>query len=287
MSFAPRPGTVYLVGAGPGDPDLITVRGRSCLRRSEVVLYDRLLHPALLDEAPAAARRIFVGKAPGRPGVGQAAIHRLLIDHARRGRIVVRLKGGDPFVFGRGGEEAEALAVAGVPWEVVPAVSSALGVPARAAIPLTHRGLARCFAVVTAHRQDGGDLDWATLAKLDTLVVLMAVAVLPKLCHELILGGRDPQTPAAIISRGTLPEERVVTGTLADLAERAAAALVRPPATIVIGWVVGLRSRLHGSTPAASAHLTPTEPQGKTLPDRHVHRFDPPTTTASTHNAGF
>lgn len=247
----PVPGTVYLVGAGPGDPELITVRGRRCLRRAGVVLYDRLLHPALLDEAPPTARRIFVGKARGRPGIGQGEIHRLLIAHARRGAVVVRLKGGDPFVFGRGGEEAEALSAAGVPWEVVPAVSSALGVPALAGIPLTHRHLAHGFAVVTGHQVDDG-LDWDAVAAIDTVVVLMGLGQLAALARVLIDRGRDPRTPAAAIARGTLPDERVVTGTLADLPARVAAEDLRPPATVVIGDVVGLRNRLVEAADRAS-----------------------------------
>lgn len=240
----PVPGTVYLVGAGPGDPELITVRGRRCLRHAGVVLYDRLLHPALLDEVPPSARRIFVGKARGQPGIGQAAIHRLLIAHARRGAVVVRLKGGDPYVFGRGGEEAEALHAAGIPWQVVPAVSSALGVPALAGIPLTHRRLAHGFAVVTGHQIADSALDWNALAAIDTLVVLMGLRHLAALSRELIAHGRDPQTPAAAIARGTLPDERVVTGTLADLAPRVIAESLRPPATVVVGDVVCLRQSL-------------------------------------------
>ena len=240
----PIPGTVYLVGAGPGDPELITVRGLRCLHHAGVVLYDRLTHPSLLDETPLSARRIFVGKAPGRPGVGQEAIHRLMIDHARRGTVVVRLKGGDPFVFGRGGEEAEALSMAGIPWAVVPAVSSALGVPALSGIPVTHRGLARCFAVVTGHQIGDSDLDWDALVAMDTLVVLMGLGRLAAISRKLIAHGRDPQTPAAVIARGTLPEEHVVTATLADLPSRVAAEEVRPPATFVIGDVVGLRQSL-------------------------------------------
>ncbi len=277
-------GTVFLVGAGPGDPDLITVRGLRCLQGADVVLYDRLLHPALLDEAPDDATRIFVGKSPGQPGLGQTGIHRLLINHARRGRRVVRLKGGDPFVFGRGSEEAEALTAAGIPWEVVPAVTSAVGVPASVGIPLTHRRLARSFAVVTAHQaanraeNQTGDvaddragnrandhaedhsLDWNALARIDTLVVLMGVAALPSVARELIAQGKDPQTPAAIIARGTLPDARVVSGTLNDLPMRAAASLIRSPATIVIGEVVGLRHRLIDDLTGEPLAHTPTSP---------------------------
>lgn len=238
-------GTVYLVGAGPGDPDLITRRGLRCLERAQVVLFDRLVHPDLLDEAPSSARRIFVGKAAGRPGIGQAAIHRLLIEHARQNHVVVRLKGGDPFVFGRGSEEALALTEAGIPWEVVPAVSSAVGVPARVGIPLTHRQLARSFAVVTAHRAAEEPVDWQALAGIDTLVVLMGVGALPVVTSELLAHGRSAETPAALISRGTLAEERVVQGTLADIAVRVEQEGLEPPATLVIGEVVSLRELLH------------------------------------------
>jgi len=245
---APVPGTVYLVGAGPGDPDLMTVRGLRCLRRAGVVLYDRLIHPSLLDEAPQGAQRIFVGKARGRPGLGQAAIHRLLIEHARRGQVVVRLKGGDPFVFGRGSEEAEALAAAGVPWEVVPAASSAFAVPALAGIPLTHRRLARGFAVVTGHQAAGGrEPDWAALAAIDTVVVLMGLAELATIAARLVEHGRDPATPAAVIARGTLPDERVVVARLDEIALRVAEQDVRSPATLVVGEVVGLREVLRES----------------------------------------
>jgi len=258
---SPDPGTVYLVGAGPGDPELITVRGLRLLRAADVVLHDRLIHPALLAEAPAAAELVFVGKSPGRPGVGQRGIARLLVDHARRGRVVVRLKGGDPFVFGRGGEEAAALTAAGVPWQVVPAVTSAVGVPARAGIPLTHRRLARSFAVVTAHRAgEEGEPDWRALARVDTLVVLMGVAALPAVARRLIDAGRAPETPAAVIERGTLPGERVVTGTLADLPARAAEAAVRSPATIVVGEVVAVREELRDGL--AFAGVPATSPPG-------------------------
>lgn len=258
VAAAPVPGTVYLVGAGPGDPDLMTVRGLRCLRRAGVVLYDRLVHPSLLDEAPPGAERIYVGKRRGRPGVGQAAIHRLLVEHARRGRVVVRLKGGDPFVFGRGSEEAEALAAAGVPWEVVPAVSSAFGVPALAGIPLTHRRLARGFAVVTGHQAAGGPgLDWSALAAIDTVVVLMGLAELATIAARLVEHGRDPATPAAVIARGSLPDERVVVGRLDEIALLVAEQDVRSPATFVVGDVVGMREALGKSplTPLSRAPL--------------------------------
>ena len=244
---APR-GIVYLVGAGPGDPKLITVRGLECLRRADVVVYDRLVSRDLLDEAPVSAERIFAGKSPGCHALPQERIQELLVDGARAGRVVVRLKGGDPFVFGRGGEEAAACAAAGVRCEVVPGVTSAVGVPGLAGIPVTHRGASSAFAVVTAHHAAGGGdgLDWGALAAIDTLVVLMGVERLELITASLIGGGRSPATPAAVIERGSLPGERVTTGTLADIAVRARLAGVRSPATIVIGDVVHVREQLAG-----------------------------------------
>ena len=237
----PQPGVVYLVGAGPGAADLITVRGLRCLQRADVVVYDRLVNEALLDEAPPWAERIFVGKAPGRHTCSQGEIHAILIDRARAGKVVVRLKGGDPFVFGRGGEEMEALAAAGVPCVVVPGVSSAIGVPGCAGIPLTHRDMAGAFAVVSAHKAGArDDVDWTALARIDTLVILMGVGRLEAIAEILQRHGRPGATPAAIIERGTLPEERIVVGTLADIAPRARAAGIRPPATLVVGDVVRL-----------------------------------------------
>lgn len=242
-------GIVYLVGAGPGDPELITVRGLRRLREAEVVVHDRLVHPDLLAEAPAGAERIDAGKAPrwtrgrrsGRPSPSQESIHALLIDRARAGRVVVRLKGGDPFVFGRGGEELLACAAAGVPCEVVPGVTSAVGVPTAAGIPLTHRGLAASFAVVTAHRAaDLDDVDWPALARMDTLVVLMGVVRLPYVTAALVRAGLSRTTPAAIVERGTWEDERIVTAPLGELAERAAAAGVRAPAAIVVGETAAL-----------------------------------------------
>lgn len=241
----PRPGTVYLVGAGPGDPELMTVRGLRCLQHADTLLYDRLLDPALLAEAPATAERIFVGKAPGRPGVGQEGIHRLLIEHARQGKVVVRLKGGDPFVFGRGGEEALALGAADIPWEVVPGITSAVSVPSRVGIPVTHRGIARGFAVVTAHQLGEGGPPWSALAQLDTLVVLMGVAAVPRITQALIAEGREPNTPAALVERGTLPGEKVLVADLGTIARRAREEGVRSPAILVIGEVVALREMLN------------------------------------------
>lgn len=237
---------VYLVGAGPGDPGLLTVRGLELLRKAEVVVYDRLVNPDLLDEAPAKALRIFVGKLTGIHHLPQAEINALLIAHALRGRCVVRLKGGDPFVFGRGGEEAEALAKAGIPFEVVPGVSSAVAVPAYAGIPLTHRGLSSSFAVITGHEdgcKDGPGADWERLATaVDTLVVLMGARVLPRIVAKLLAHGRAPETPVALIRWGTTEAQETITGTLADILDKAAS--LRPPVVAVIGDVVKLRDHL-------------------------------------------
>jgi uroporphyrin-III C-methyltransferase len=239
-------GRVALVGAGPGDPGLITVRGLARLREAEVVVYDRLVSPALLAEAPPAALCIPAGRPTGGHPRPQAEINALLVAHARRGRRVVRLKGGDPFVFGRGGEEAEALARAGIPFEVVPGVTSAVAVPACAGIPLTYRGLSSSFAVVTGHEaadKDTPAVDWAALAAaVDTLVVLMGARRLPRIARALVEHGRAPQTPVALVRWGTTEAQETVTGTLADVLDRTVE--LEPPVVAVIGPVVGLRERL-------------------------------------------
>ncbi|HEU4587095.1 MAG TPA: siroheme synthase CysG [Gemmatimonadales bacterium] len=264
------PGTVYLVGAGPGDPKLVTARGLEVLRRADVVVYDRLVSPALLDEAPAEADLVYVGKAPGGHCMTQEGINDLLVAQARFGRTVVRLKGGDPFVFGRGAEEARACADAGVPWEVVPGVSSVLGATASAAIPVTARGTAGAFAVVTAHRAGEGDdgLEWSALARIETLVVLMGVERLPAVVERLTAHGRAAETPVAVIENGTLPTERVVTGTLADIVARAQAEQVRPPAIIVVGEVVRLRESLGRAVAGLGAMADSTGPAAEGA--RHV-----------------
>jgi uroporphyrinogen III methyltransferase/synthase len=248
-----RRGTVALVGAGPGDPGLLTLRGRRLLRRADVIVYDRLVDPRLLALAPPEALRIFAGKRCGTHALDQEAINALLVAHARRGRRVVRLKGGDPFVFGRGGEEAEALADAGIPFQVVPGVSAAIAVPAYAGIPVSHRGLASSLAVVTGHEGCGKKaprVDWARLATaVDTLVVLMGLATLPGIVEALLSAGRAPTTPVALVQAGTTAAQRTVTGTLADIVARAQRAALEPPVTIVIGDVVSLGSRLSWFTP--------------------------------------
>ncbi|MGD9798235.1 MAG: uroporphyrinogen-III C-methyltransferase [Acidimicrobiia bacterium] len=245
--------TVYLVGAGPGDPGLLTVRGAEVLARADVVLYDRLSVASLLDLAPAAARRIAVGKTPRGPSTPQDEINRLLVDHGRSGATVVRLKGGDPFVFARGGEEAAVLRAAGVPFEVVPGVTSAIAVPAYGGVPVTHRGLATSFTVVTGHEDPWAatETDWEAVARVGgTIVVLMGVATRAAIADRLIEGGLDPATPVAAVTWGTRPEQRTLRTTLGGLG----AAPVGTTSVIVVGEVAGLdlgwfESRpLHGTT---------------------------------------
>jgi uroporphyrinogen III methyltransferase/synthase len=242
------PGKVWLVGAGPGDPGLMTVAGVAALAEAEVVVHDRLVSTRLLELAPSSAERIFVGKEAGAHALSQEQINALLVEKARQGKRVVRLKGGDPFVFGRGGEEAVALAAAGVPFEVVPGVTSAVAVPAYAGIPVTHRGLASSFAVITGHEDPAKAetaLDWSKLATgVDTLVFLMGTATLPQIVEKLVEHGRPAATPVAVIRWGTTPAQEVVTGTLADIARQVKAARLEPPAVAVVGEVVRLRETL-------------------------------------------
>jgi len=239
---------VYLVGAGPGDPGLITVRGLKVLQQATVVIYDRLVHPSLVDEAPPHAQRIYAGKESGSHCVPQGRINQLLVKYARQGERVVRLKGGDPFVFGRGGEEAEALVVAGLPFEIVPGVSSAVAVPAYAGIPVTHRKVASSFAVITGHEENGKEhsaIDWERLATaVDTLVILMGTKGLARVTAQLVRHGRPPETPVALIRWGTTSEQHTLVGTLADIAAKAAAVNLEPPVVTVVGDVVNLAERL-------------------------------------------
>lgn len=237
---------VYLVGAGPGDPGLITVRAVEILRKADVVLYDRLVNPILLGYVPPSAECIYVGKDRGMPGKGrQKGIHDLLVEHAQRGKIVVRLKGGDPFVFGRGGEEAMALAEAGIAFEVVPGVSSSIAAAAAANIPVTHRLISTGFAVFAgqeAESRKGDGISWKAAAEIPTAVFLMGVERLPLIVSKLIEHGRDPDTPVAIVSNGTLPAQRVVVGTLAGIVDLAVG--LEPPAAVIVGEVVRIRERL-------------------------------------------
>ena len=244
-----RVGKVHLVGAGPGDPGLLTVRGLELLHEAEVIVYDQLVNPVLLAEAPPRAVKIFAGKQAIHHYMPQAEINRVLIDYARRGYEVVRLKGGDPFVFGRGGEEAEALADAGIPFEIVPGVSSAVAVPAYAGIPLTHRKFASSFAVVTGHEagKPQSSIDWSKLAtSVDTLVILMGLSNLPIIVPKLLAHGRSPETPAALIRWGTTSEQQTIIGTLSDIAEKGA--LLEAPVVIVVGEVVSLADKLQWYT---------------------------------------
>lgn len=240
---------MYLVGAGPGDPGLLTLKGRDCLALADVVIYDYLANPALLAFAPDRAERVYAGKQAGQHTLTQTEINALLIEHGRQGRVVVRLKGGDPFLFGRGSEEAEALRAAGIPYEVVPGVSSALAVPAYAGIPVTHRGLASSLTIATGHEEPGkaeSALDWPALAAADTLVLLMGVGNLTEVVGSLRAAGRAAETPIALIRWGTRPEQETVTGTLGSIEAILAARPhpLRPPAIIVVGDVVALRERL-------------------------------------------
>jgi uroporphyrinogen III methyltransferase/synthase len=240
------PGIVYLVGAGPGDPGLLTLRGAECLHRADVVVHDRLVNPALLEHCPT-ARCIDVGKQPDHHPIPQESINTILVQEALAGQVVVRLKGGDPFVFGRGGEEALALAQAGIRFEVVPGISSAVAVPAYAGIPITHRGLACSAAIITGHRADCAqdpESDWLRAARgADTLVFLMGVRNLERIIAQVLLAGRTLDTPVAVIEQGTCPAQRTVLGTLADIASKAVD--LHPPAIIVVGEVVQLAEALH------------------------------------------
>jgi uroporphyrin-III C-methyltransferase len=239
-------GSVALVGAGPGDPGLMTVRGLELVRTCDALVVDALVAPEIVAEAPDDALVV------SRAGIRQEAVNDLLVDLASRGLRVVRLKGGDPFVFGRGAEEAEVLAEAGIPFEVVPGVSSVAAVPASALIPVTHRGVSASVTIASGHGADGEEPDYATLAaQPGTLVLFMGLARVGALCDGLVAAGRAPSTPAAVVSRGTLPDEEVVTATLADLAE--AVEGLPSPALVVVGDVVRVGERLRASL---RAHAT-------------------------------
>jgi len=235
-------GRVVLIGAGPGDPDLITVKGARALGEADVVVFDRLASPELLERCRPDAERIYVGKEPGRDHLSQARINELLVDAARRGLVVARLKGGDPFVFGRGGEEVLACAAAGVPCEVIPGVTSATAAGVAAGVPLTHRGVARSFAVVTGTTAtDGAEVDLEALAgAVDTLVILMAAGKLESLCRTLVAAGRPADEPAAVVQWATTADERRVIASLGELPQAARAARIGPPATLIVGEVAAI-----------------------------------------------
>ena len=244
-----KKGKVYLVGAGPGDAGLITVRGLECLQRAEVIVYDNLVNPSLLKHARPDAEIIFAGKTSKTHTLTQDEINALLVDNARQGRTVTRLKGGDPFVFGRGGEEAEALRKAGFGFEIVPGISSSIAAPAYAGIPVTHRGVATAFMVVTAHEdptKDEPQVDWAGVAKFfGTRIILMGVERISTIAEELVRHGASPEIPVAMIRWGTTGRQQTIQGTLATIAAVAAAADFKPPAVTVIGEVVRLREELN------------------------------------------
>jgi uroporphyrin-III C-methyltransferase len=242
-------GKVHLVGAGPGHPDLLTIKAAALLKTADVVVYDRLIQPGVLDLAKPEAERVFMGKHLGGPDAAQREINELLVEKARAGKMVVRLKGGDPFMFGRGGEEAAYLVAHAIPFEVVPGVSSAMAAPLRALIPVTHRGVAACVAFATGHEaeEEGTRLDWGALARIPTVVFMMGVGNVRQISTRLIEGGRAGSTPVAIVQQAYWDDERVVTSTLAAVADDVDRLGIRPPATLVVGEVVRLRATLRGS----------------------------------------
>jgi uroporphyrin-III C-methyltransferase/precorrin-2 dehydrogenase/sirohydrochlorin ferrochelatase len=244
-------GEVYLVGAGPGDPDLLTIRALKLIRRADVALYDNLISADILALLPARAERIYVGKRRADHAMRQEAINALLVERALAGQRVLRLKGGDPFVFGRGGEEIDTLSAHGIRFEVVPGITAALGAAAYAGIPLTHRDHAQSCVFVTGHLQDeSADLDWAALARpRQTIVVYMGLPRLPQICRELVAHGLPRGTGAAVVQQGTTPTQRVVTGTLGTLPARVAKAKLHAPTLIIVGDVVRLREKLNWFTP--------------------------------------
>ena len=263
--------TVHLVGAGPGDPGLLTMRAYSVLTRADVVVYDRLSQESLLDLAPPDAERIDVGKAPGHVRMGQEDINALLVDRGRTGARVVRLKGGDPFVFARGGEEAASLAAAGVPFEVVPGITSAIAAPAYAGIPVTLRHSSTSVTIVTGHEEPGagddGTVDWGAVARVGgTIVVLMGVARIARIADALVAGGRAPDTPVAAVQWGTRPEQRTVRATLATIG----AADLGTPSTIVVGDVAACDLAWFENRPLFARRIVVTRAraQASTLVDR-------------------
>ncbi|MED0666614.1 uroporphyrinogen-III C-methyltransferase [Bacillus badius] len=241
-------GKVFLVGAGPGDPKLITVKGMECLQAADVIAYDRLVNKELLTYAKKGAELIFCGKLPGKHALIQEQINQLLVEKAEQGLTVVRLKGGDPCVFGRVGEEAEELAIRGIPFEMIPGITAGIAAPAYAGIPVTHRDHASSFAIVTAHgREEKGKdhLNWPALAQgIDTIAFYMGVGNLPHICTQLIRYGKKPSTPAALIEWGTTDQQRTVTGELATIEQIAKDHQIKNPAIVLIGEVVQLREKI-------------------------------------------
>ena len=233
-----KKGKVYLIGAGPGDPGLITLKGIQCLKRADVVIYDHLVSEEILAYAQTSVRMIYAGKEGGKHTLTQDQINHALVEEAEKGLIVARLKGGDPFIFGRGGEEVEILAGKGIPFEIVPGVTSAIAVPAYAGIPLTHRSHSSTVAFITGHEdptKEESHIDWKSLAGIETLVFLMGVKNLPNITSSLIAAGKSPETPAALIRWGTTAEQETLVGTLADLAQLAKTRGFKPPSILVVG----------------------------------------------------
>lgn len=240
-----KTGLVYLVGAGPGDPDLLTLKGQKVLQEADVVIYDYLANPFLLRHLKKGAKQLYVGKEGSQHTLEQGEINSLIVKWARQGKMVVRLKGGDPFVFGRGGEEAEVLAARGVPFEIVPGITSAIAAPAYAGIPVTHRSATSTLAIVTGHLQESGDtIDWEALSKMGTVVLLMGLGTLEENMRRLIAAGRDPKTPVAVIRWGTRNDQQVVVGTLKDIFTKVCEAGLKPPVVTVVGDVVDLRKKI-------------------------------------------
>jgi uroporphyrinogen III methyltransferase/synthase len=236
------------VGSGPGDPDLITVKAHRLLKKCDVLLYDRLVPDEILDIVPEKCEKIYVGKHPGEKSATQEKINELLIDRGKKGGIVVRLKGGDPFLFGRSGEEAVVLHDAGISFEIVPGIPSAISVPAYAGIPVTQRHVSSSVAFITGHEaetKDKSSVDWEGLANsVDTLVVLMGIRNMPKIMKRLIESGRSPDTPVAVIEKGTTPEQRTIIGTIENIHDKSVKARIKPPAITIVGKVVDLREML-------------------------------------------
>lgn len=244
-------GKVYIVGAGPGHPDLLTIRAVRLVQAADVIVYDRLIQEEVLTLAKSTAEKIFMGKFLGKHASRQDEIHELLVRKANERKVVIRLKGGDPFLFGRGGEEAEYLSKHGVPFEVVPGVSSCLSAPLSAGIPVTHRDISSSVAIVTGHNSTGNHdrVDWQALSKVDTLVVLMGVHNIGHITRELMTAGRSCDTPAAVVQMAFWPGEQIVVGTLATIAEDVRRARIKAPATLVIGEVVRLHDKLKQAFP--------------------------------------
>lgn len=238
---------VYLVGAGPGDEDLLTIKALKCIQKADVILYDRLVNKEILKYAKSDCDLIYCGKLPNYHTMKQETINHFLVKYAKSGKVVTRLKGGDPFVFGRGGEEAEALAVNNIPFEIVPGVTSGVAASAYAGIPVTHRDLSASVAFVTGHRREGANEEtkWESLAKgIDTLAIYMGVSNLPYIQQQLVKYGKDPNTPVAVINWGTTDAQRTVTGTLVNIYDRVLQQNISNPSMIIVGGVVSLRDKL-------------------------------------------